>query len=114
MVNRRGPRYVAFCSFPSPYLMAFPQYLQDLLPVRTLLLRSVPRGSQPSLQAHDGPPNDRVPPDLPPEILELHHSFPFGSREIRHRSSHMFLPYVPDRDRALHLSHLYFANIGWM
>ncbi|KAH6916233.1 fungal-specific transcription factor domain-containing protein, partial [Coprinopsis sp. MPI-PUGE-AT-0042] len=72
------------------------EYLQDLLP------------------AHDGPLNDRVPPDLPPEILELHHSFPFGSREIRHRSSHVFLPYVPDRDRALHLSHLYFVNIGWM
>lgn len=73
------------------------EYLQDLLP-----------------HSHgDYTPPYHHPPDLPQPIQELLHAFPFGIRDC-HYQKDIFIPFLPSRDHALHLSNLYFANIGWM
>ncbi|EAU90302.2 hypothetical protein CC1G_12055 [Coprinopsis cinerea okayama7 len=90
------------------------EYLQDLLPVRDPSMNAVSNLNFVP-QSHDQImyPDDRHPPDLPPDILDLLHAFPFGVKRSTYSKS-LFHPFLPDPDRAVHLSNLYFANIGWM
>ncbi|TFK17318.1 hypothetical protein FA15DRAFT_337891, partial [Coprinopsis marcescibilis] len=79
------------------------EYFQDLLP----------RTSHTHDEFSTSSSNSRHPPDLPPDIIDLLHAFPFGIRD-RHYSRGAFQHYIPGRDRAAYLSNLYFIHIGWM
>ncbi|KIJ65704.1 hypothetical protein HYDPIDRAFT_110852 [Hydnomerulius pinastri MD-312] len=50
---------------------------------------------------------------LPFEIVDLCNAYPFGQRESV-CTKHAFLPFIPTRERALHLADLYYCNVAWM
>ncbi|KAH7914825.1 fungal-specific transcription factor domain-containing protein [Hygrophoropsis aurantiaca] len=50
---------------------------------------------------------------LPFEIIDLCNAFPFGLKDCPYGKYH-FLPFIPDRGRALRLVDLYYENFAWM
>ncbi|KAJ8516610.1 hypothetical protein ONZ45_g6088 [Pleurotus djamor] len=50
---------------------------------------------------------------LPVEIIELMNAFPLGVREDGFEK-HLFLPYIPQRERALELVELYYRHVAFL
>ncbi|KAL1738782.1 hypothetical protein HDZ31DRAFT_69625 [Schizophyllum fasciatum] len=50
---------------------------------------------------------------LPPEIIDLVNVFPFGQKQPP-CAKDVFLPFIPPRERAMHLAHLYYQREAWM
>ncbi|KAG6864641.1 hypothetical protein C0991_008122 [Blastosporella zonata] len=51
--------------------------------------------------------------DLPDEILNLMHAFPFGFKECPYNKT-IFIQYLPHRERAMELAHVYYDSVAWM
>ncbi|KAG6815799.1 hypothetical protein H0H87_011243 [Tephrocybe sp. NHM501043] len=72
------------------------EYLQDLL------LKDETYHARPPTQLN-----------LPSEILNLMHAFPFGFKECPYNKS-IFIPYLPHKSRAIELANVYYASVAWM
>ncbi|KAG6915269.1 hypothetical protein DXG01_012404 [Tephrocybe rancida] len=51
--------------------------------------------------------------NLPDEILNLMHAFPFGFKDCPYNKS-IFIRYLPHKERAMELAYVYYASVAWM